>query len=194
MTADASGNIVVTANYQVFSSSRGVMTPQAAAGPTTLLSPALRQDGRALYGALAELGRVYQFQDRNCICCYDVSVSQCHALRLLAAGGPLTLNDIAAGLYLDKSTASRVVDALERKEYARRQAHPGDGRAVLIEATPRGRRLVSQIEDDLAIQHARILSEFTPEVRRAAIRLVSQLAEAAAQRVETTGGKCCVID
>ncbi len=170
------------------------MSPQVADRPTTLLSTALRQDGRALYRSLAELGRVYQFQDRNCICCYDVSVTQCHALRLLADGGAMTLNEIAAGLYLDKSTASRVVDALERKEYARRRAHPEDGRAVLIEATPRGKRLVDQIEDDLALQHARILSEFTPDVRRAAIRLVSQLAEASAQRVETAGGKCCVID
>lgn len=170
------------------------MPPQAIDRPTTLLSSALRQDGRALYRALAELGRVYQFQDRNSICCYDVSVTQCHALRLLADASPMTLNDLAAGLYLDKSTASRVVDALERKEYVRRQAHPQDGRAVLVEATPRGKRLVDRIEDDLSLAHARILSEFTPAVRRAAIRLVAQLAEASSQRVETAGGKCCVID
>lgn len=170
------------------------MPSQTIDRPTTLLSSALRQDGRALYRALADLGRVYQFQDRNCICCYDVSVTQCHALRLLADASPMTLNDLAAGLYLDKSTASRVVDALERKEYARRQAHPDDGRAVLIEATPRGKLLVNQIEDDLALQHARILSQFTPDVRRAAIRLVAQLAEASGQRVETAGGKCCVMD
>src|SRR5690606_40776192 len=50
-------------------------------------------------------------------------------------------NDLAAHLYLDKSTASRVVDGLERKGLARRGAHPQDGRAVLLSATPAGTRL-----------------------------------------------------
>lgn len=162
--------------------------------PTTLLSPALREDGHTLFRALAGLERVTQFQSRDCICCYDVSVTQCHALRLLAQHGALTLNDLAAGLYLEKSTASRVVDALERKEYARRQAHPADGRAVLIAITHRGRRLVERIEDDLALQHARILGQFSPEVRRAAVKLITQLTEAAAARIQTEGGKCCVMD
>lgn len=168
--------------------------PAVADRPTTLLSGALRRDGRALAEALATLGRLYQFHDRDCICCYDVSVTQCRAMQLLAQQGKMTLNDLAAGLYADKSTTSRVVDALERKEYARRKTHPDDKRAVRVEITHRGRGLVERIEDDLALRHASLLSEFGPDVRQAAIQLLSQLAEAAAQKVETAGGKCCVTD
>jgi DNA-binding MarR family transcriptional regulator len=162
--------------------------------PTTLLSAALRRDGRTLASVLAELGRLYQFHDRDCICCYDVSVTQCRALQLLSERGPLTLNELAAGLYLDKSTASRVVDALERKEYARRKTHPEDGRVVRVELSYRGRGLIERIEDDLAIRHAGLLAGFSPDVRQAAIRLLSELVQAAADRVDTTGGKCCAID
>jgi DNA-binding MarR family transcriptional regulator len=168
--------------------------PAVADRPTTLFSAALRRDGRALAEVLAQVGRLYQFHDRDCICCYDVSVTQCRALQLLAERGRLTLNQLAAGLYLDKSTASRVVDALERKEYVRRKAHPEDRRAVHLEITSRGKGLVDRIQDDLAIRHAGLLAEFSPEIRHAAITLLSQLADAAAQRVETVGGKCCVID
>jgi DNA-binding MarR family transcriptional regulator len=161
--------------------------------PTILFSAGLRRDGQALARVLAELGRLYQFHDRDCICCYDVSVTQCRALELLAEHGPMTLNDLAAALYLDKSTVSRVVDALERKEYARRQAHPQDGRAVRVQLSRRGRALVERIQDDLALRHASLLAEFPPEVRSAAIRLLAQLAGAAAKPVARIGGKCCVV-
>jgi DNA-binding MarR family transcriptional regulator len=46
---------------------------------------------------------------------------------------------------LDKSTASRVVDALERKGYVERTRHPDDGRALLIQATVAGSRLAVRI-------------------------------------------------
>src|SRR5579859_7609949 len=88
----------------------------------------LAQDTEALYDALEDLLRVYQFRDRDRICCFDVSVSQCYALEGLVRRGSMTLNDLAAYLYLDKSTVSRVVDALERKGYVVRLPHLSDGR------------------------------------------------------------------
>ena len=75
----------------------------------------LSRDAARLYDALSDLIRVYQFRDRDRICCHDLSVTQCYALEALVRRGPLTMNELAARLFLDKSTASRVVDALERK-------------------------------------------------------------------------------
>ena len=40
----------------------------------------LTQDSEDLYEALNQLVRVYQFRDRDRICCYDVSVTQCYAI------------------------------------------------------------------------------------------------------------------
>ena len=65
-------------------------------------------DAAELYDALAALVRVYQFRDRDRICCHDVSVTQCYAMEALLKIGPCSLNALAAELYLDKSTASRV--------------------------------------------------------------------------------------
>jgi len=48
-----------------------------------------------LFGALSDLVRVYQFRDRDRICCYDVSVTQCYALEALARRSAMTLNDLA---------------------------------------------------------------------------------------------------
>jgi hypothetical protein len=37
-------------------------------------------DAETFHAALSELVRVYQFRDRDRICCHDVSVTQCYAL------------------------------------------------------------------------------------------------------------------
>src|SRR5256885_15790903 len=95
----------------------------------------LQRDASALQAAVADLVRVYQFRDRDRICCHDVSVTQCYALEALIRRGPVTLGELAAELYLDKSTASRVVASLERKRYVARSPHPTDGRAVLLRPT-----------------------------------------------------------
>jgi len=153
--------------------------------------PALERDAQALYGALSDLIRVYQFRDRDRICCHDISVSQCYGLEALVRQGGMTLNDLAAHLYLDKSTASRVVDSLERKEYVTRVPHPSDRRAVLLEPTSAGRDLYRRIERDILAEERALLANFDPEIRRAMTNLIARLARAAAERVQTGGGSCC---
>ncbi len=135
-----------------------------------------------MYAALSELVRVYQFRDRDRICCHDISVTQCYALEALVRLGPRTLNELATELYLDKSTASRVVATLERKGYVVRQPHPRDRRAILIDVTAAGRRLHTRIEKDLIEETRQLLHAFEPAVREAAPALLSRLAKAAERR------------
>jgi DNA-binding MarR family transcriptional regulator len=158
-----------------------------------LSDPALARDTEELYDALEDLLRVYQFRDRDRICCFDVSVSQCYALEGLVRRGGMTLNDLAAYLYLDKSTASRVVDALERKGYVARSPHPKDGRALLLAATPSGRELEGMIRESILAEERQLLADFAPEVRQAMTLLIRRLARAASAAVEAGGGSCCRI-
>ncbi len=153
--------------------------PQEPAGPS---DPVLERDAEEMYEALSDLIRVYESRDRDRICCFDVSVSQCYALETLVRRGGMTLNELAAQLYLDKSTASRVVDALERKGYVARMTHPQDGRALLLEATKAGRALEEKIRDSILTQERALLAGFAPEVRQAMTRLLRQLGRAAASR------------
>lgn len=153
----------------------------------------LARDTEELYDALEDLLRVYQFRDRDRICCFDISVSQCYALEGLVRRGGMTLNDLAAFLYIDKSTASRVVDALERKGYVARLPHPQDRRAVLLEATPAGRELEGRIRESILAEERQLLADFAPEVRQSMTRLIRRLARAASDAVETGGGSCCRI-
>jgi hypothetical protein len=54
----------------------------------TALPARLEADAVALHEALSELVRVYQFRDRDRICCHDISVTQCYALDALLRRGP----------------------------------------------------------------------------------------------------------
>ena len=126
------------------------------AGTATLSTEsaaALDRDAAALQTAVADLVRVYQFRDRDRICCHDISVTQCYALETLVDRGPMRLGALAERLFLDKSnTTSRVVGSLVKKGYVEQQAEAGDKRATALLATPRGRRLCARITQDLVTQ------------------------------------------
>jgi DNA-binding MarR family transcriptional regulator len=151
----------------------------------------LERDAADLQEALNDLIRVYQFRDRKRICCFDVSVTQCYALRELVRQGPMALSRLASELYLDGSTASRVIDSLERKGYVTRSQDPEDGRAIRLEATKAGCGLYGEIEEDLLREQKALLAEFEPEIRRATTRLIARLAREAAARFSRQDGRCC---
>lgn len=52
-----------------------------------------QKDAIALYRALNELILIYQFRDRDLICCHDISITQCYGLEELVHHGPLMLNE-----------------------------------------------------------------------------------------------------
>lgn len=153
----------------------------------------LRMDTVEVHRAVQQFLRVYQFRDRDRICCHDVSVTQCHALEQLVEAGPISQGELAAALYLDKSTTSRVVSALERKGYVNRTQDTQDLRAHRLEVTPAGRALIERIEGDILAREARLLSGFAPEVRRAMAQLIQELAKVQAANIDSTDGTCCTV-
>lgn len=142
----------------------------------------LMQDARALQAAVAELVRIYQVRDRDRICCHDISVTQCHALEVLVSRGPMRAQALAEALRLDKSTVTRVVDALVRKAYVERLPDPDDARAQSLRVTAAGRALFKRIDDEMTQQQAALLGDLAPEIRAGATELIQRLARAAEQR------------
>lgn len=155
--------------------------------------PTLLGDARHLSEALGELIRVVQFRDRDRACCYDVSVSQCYALKGVADAGALTINELAAYLYLDKSTASRIANGLVDKDLLARVRDAEDGRVVQLVLTSEGRAVYSKIEAAQATEYAELLSDFAPEIRNAFTELIGRLGRSFASRVDASGGSCCVV-
>ena len=168
-------------------------TPTALPILESTVDPALLDDALHLSGALSELIRVIQFRDRDRACCYDVSVSQCYALKGVVEARAMTVNDLAAHLYLDKSTASRIANGLVDKGLLVRERDADDGRVVQLVATQEGHDVFSKIEQDQMVEYAEMLSDFDPEIRSAITRLVARLGRSFASRVDVSGGNCCVV-
>lgn len=168
----------------------------ATSGLSKATQAALDRDAIALHEAVADLVRVYQFRDRDRICCHDVSVTQCYALETLVAHGPMRLNALAERLFLDKSTTSRVVNTLVRKGYVEQRSDPSDGRATTLRVTRQGQRLCARIIDDLVEQQKQLLQDLDAGVRAGAVEVVRRLAQAADARFrsgQSTGSvaSCC---
>lgn len=142
----------------------------------------LAEDAAALYAVMTELLRVYQFRDRDRAGYHGLTITQWYVMEVLERLGPITLNELATDMRLDKSTLSRVVDGLERKQAVRRTANPADGRSALLAPTPAGRRRYRRVEADLIAENAEVLSRFRPAVRRQLIALIARLAQAAQER------------
>ena len=155
----------------------------------------LERDAQALHAAVADLVRVYQFRDRDRICCHDISVTQCHALESMVEHGPMRLQELTERLFLDKSTTSRVVQTLVKKGYVEQRPDVTDGRATALHPTPRGRRLCERITDDLVAQQKQLLQDLDPEIREGVVNVIRRLARAADSRfrsgVSVGAGACC---
>ena len=156
----------------------------------------LDRDAADLQAAVADLVRVYQFRDRDRICCHDISVTQCYALETLVEHGPLRLSGLAERLFLDKSTTSRVVATLVKKGYVEQGADAQDGRAIALSATRKGRQLCTRITGDLVEQQKQLLQELDPDVRTGVVRVLRRLARAADARFRSgpagrNGAACC---
>jgi DNA-binding MarR family transcriptional regulator len=98
-------------------------------------------------------------------------------------------------MHLDKSTTSRVVQALVRKGYAEHAPEAGDRRAVAIAATRSGRRLYDRITKELIEQQKLVIEGLEPKVRRGAIEIIRRLVRAAEARIlcgpGPDEGTCC---
>ena len=152
----------------------------------------LDRDALALHKAVADLVRVYQFRDRDRICCHDISVTQCYALETLVQHGPMRVNALAERLFLDKSTTSRVVNTLVRKGYVEQRADISDGRATTLHATRQGQRLYARIAEDLVQQQKQLLEDLDPEVRTGVVQVLRRLADAADARFRSgVAAACC---
>jgi DNA-binding MarR family transcriptional regulator len=77
-----------------------------------------------------------------------ISFGRARALRRLARR-PMSMGELATALGIDPPNATGVVDDLESLGLARRQPHPTDRRAKMVEATPKGKQMALRADDIL---------------------------------------------
>ena len=71
-----------------------------------------------------------------------LSPARLSALSVLVFGGPRTVGELAAAEQVRSPTMSRLLAEMEAERLVRRRPSPADGRAVLVTATAKGKRLL----------------------------------------------------
>ncbi len=94
-----------------------------------------------------------------------LSAARLSALSVLVFGGPRTLGELAAAEQVSAPTMSRLVSGLENDGLAARSPHPTDGRAVVVEATEAGRRVLERGRQRRVAELASLLDELPDEER-----------------------------
>lgn len=112
-------------------------------------------------------------------CGAGVSVSEAHALAVLATAAPMTQGQLAAELCLTKSTVSRLVDLLIERDWADVRTSDADRRCRHLTLTPAGRDAAATIEDRRRERMADLLDAIPIERRAEVIGALQLLSEAA---------------
>ena len=133
---------------------------------------------KQLHQALTHLVQKYQFRDRNDICCYGISVSQCHTLEALGEYGTVTMNTLAEHLHLAVSTVTRVVDQLVEKGLAERHTGEKDRRVCKVALTPSGTALLRTLQGELIAREQAVLERIPSDSRAHVIWAIEALSQA----------------
>lgn len=105
---------------------------------------------------------------------YDVLAS----LRRAGAPNRLTPGQLQESLLLSSAGVTGRVDRLERRKLVRRLPDPDDGRVVLVELTPEGRKLVDRVVREDMEREYRWIEALSESERRTAIRILRKLLRA----------------
>jgi DNA-binding MarR family transcriptional regulator len=95
-----------------------------------------------------------------------VTAARLSALSVLVFGGPCSMSELADAEQVAGPTMSKIVAALEADGLVKRERHPEDGRAVVLSATTRGKRLMERGRRQRVAKLADELSALTANERR----------------------------
>jgi DNA-binding MarR family transcriptional regulator len=101
-------------------------------------------------------------------CGEPVTVAEAHALMELAHTAPLSQNDLAVWLQLEKSTISRLVGILETRGWVTRTRSTQDGRARELRLTDVGQRIAADLAESRRTKFARVFQAI-PEAERGVV-------------------------
>ncbi|HHH20187.1 MAG TPA: MarR family transcriptional regulator [Campylobacterales bacterium] len=108
---------------------------------------------------------------------YNIYTEQFALLCSLNEYGTSTVSQLAEYNYKDKTTISRLVDSLIKKEFITREPSPTDRRSYLISLTDKGQALYDEIGLCLEVYERKKEESVTPEEKAIAIKVLTHLRE-----------------
>ncbi len=105
----------------------------------------------------------------------------------LGEGGPQRVSALADALYVDISTVSRQLTALEEVGWVARRRDPADARAYLVELTSDGGRVLDRNRERRLTRLRRVLADWSAEDRQRLARDLARFNQALEAARATSG-------
>lgn len=96
---------------------------------------------------LRYLERIIEKQRETGADCCGVTLTQCHAILAIGNANNQTISDLTKRLDLDKSTVSRTINSLVKKDIVKRSPDSKDRRYLLLNLTQKGKKTFAEIND-----------------------------------------------
>ncbi len=104
-------------------------------------------------------------------------------LNRLDKEGPMGVKALAASMGIDSSTVTRQVAPLVDTGLVKRTSHPEDGRAVVLQLSPRGLSRLDEVRSSRRQLMAELTQEWSPEERDAFCALLTRFNVALSTRM-----------
>ncbi|MFE5891287.1 MarR family winged helix-turn-helix transcriptional regulator [Streptomyces sp. NPDC002285] len=108
-------------------------------------------------------------------------------LNRLDKEGPMGVKALAASMGIDSSTVTRQVAPLVDTGLVKRTSHPEDGRAVVLQLSPRGQSRLEEVRSSRRQLMAELTQDWAPEEREAFCTLLTRFNTALSSRMAAQG-------
>jgi DNA-binding MarR family transcriptional regulator len=118
---------------------------------------------------------VRNHMEREVLSPHQLSWSAFVVLFVLRVWGARESNELATEAGITGGTLTGVLSTLERRGFAKRKAHPSDGRRVIVSPTAKGRRTIDQIMPVFNHHEAIVTTDLSEDDRRELARLLRMI-------------------
>ncbi len=120
------------------------------------------------------LRAIYQFElTKESI--FGLSYEEIYLLQFLRSKSPSRMSEIAGEMRLPISTATRVIDRLQKKNLLSRKKDSGDKRNILVFLKSGGEKIVKNVEERTLVSISKNLKRFSEDDIEAFLKTASSL-------------------
>ncbi|MBT9136512.1 MAG: putative HTH-type transcriptional regulator YusO [Firmicutes bacterium] len=130
---------------------------------------------------LRTVGQIIKKRGREILSDFEITPPQFDALLILIQNGVLTIGELGEKMYLACSTATDLVDRMERNGLVMRERDALDRRVIRLRVLDRGHQMLAEVMAARKRYLAEVLVKVSPEENRAMIVALTHLSELMAQ-------------
>jgi len=134
---------------------------------------------------LRSIALVLKKRGRDILAAFDVTPPQFEALLTLREFGALTMGELCQKLYLACSTATDLVDRMERNGLIQRERDHLDRRVIRLRVMEKGDQVMDQVLRARLKYLSAVMEGMSPEQRSALAETLQELQRRMATEVET---------